>query len=75
MEAGDPFLFLFADDQLNDGEQQGQPDRGRQKHREDDADDQKAAEHKDHATKKGGESLQAQHATKDIEIDAGQRNL
>ena len=75
VEAGDPFLFLFADDQLNNGEQQGQPDRRGQKHGEDDADDQKAAEHKDEATKKSGESLQPQHATENIQVDAGQGNL
>ena len=68
-------FLLLAHDHLNAGQQQRQPGSRRDNHAEDHADDQKAAEHVDHARQQGGGAAHAQHAGEDVHADARQPDL
>ena len=75
VEAGVALFFLFADDQFDNCQQEGQPDHGSDKHGKDHADNQKAAKHQDHAAQKRRQRSQAQGSPQDVHVDAGQGNL
>ena len=74
-KAAHPLFFLLANDELDHSQQKRQPGDCRQKHREDDAGDQKAAEHVDDRPEQRRQHPQTQHPAKPVQRRPSDRYL